>query len=142
MPSDPSVPNAVACADAETSPVSAPDWDKIDEEIHCPLCEYNLRGLIEPRCPECGYRFTWPELLDPTRRLHPYLFEHHPERNLWSFWKTALGGLRPWRFWRSLNPVQPSSPRRLIVYWGVYSLILLPAAVAHVLLGAHDYSVF
>lgn len=20
----------------------------------CPLCEYNLRGLLSPRCPECG----------------------------------------------------------------------------------------
>ena len=49
------------------------------ETLHCPLCEYNLRGLSEPRCPECGYRFEWAELRDPSRRLHPYLFEHHPE---------------------------------------------------------------
>src|SRR5206468_900133 len=41
---------------------SAPDWENSAQEIICPLCEYNLRGLSEPRCPECGYRFQWAEL--------------------------------------------------------------------------------
>jgi hypothetical protein len=100
-----------------------PDWSNIQEEIHCPLCGYNLHGLTDPRCPECGYRFEWPDLLDPTRRLHPYLFEHHPERNFWSFWKTAIGGLLPRRFWRTLQPVQPSRPRRLVLYWLLVLLI-------------------
>src|SRR5215213_6018623 len=86
-------------------------------EILCPLCDYNLRGLIEPRCPECGFAFSWEELSDPQRRVHPYAFEHHAERNLWSFRKTLLGGLRPGRFWRTLFPTQPSRPRRLILYW-------------------------
>lgn len=27
------------------------------EAIPCPGCEYDLRGQIEPRCPECGQRF-------------------------------------------------------------------------------------
>lgn len=103
------------------------------EELHCPLCDYNLRGLEEPRCPECGYSFTWDELNSPERRLHPYLFEHHPERNLWSFRRTLLGGLRPGRFWRTLFPTQPSRPRRLAVYGIVVScawlLVLLPQVV-------------
>jgi hypothetical protein len=81
--------------------------------------------LAEPRCPECGYRFDWPDVLDPTRRLHRYLFEHHPERNWWSFWKTALGGLRPRKFWASLQPVQPSSVKRLILYWGLIVGVML-----------------
>lgn len=94
-----------------------PDWSSIQEEIHCPLCGYNLHGLAEPRCPECGYAFDWPDLLDPSRRLHPYLFEHHPERNSWSFWRTAAGAMLPGRFWRALQPVQPSRPGRLVLYW-------------------------
>ncbi len=85
--------------------------------IHCPLCEYDLRGLIEPRCPECGYQFVWKELLDPSRRVHPYLFEQHPNRNLWSFFRTLIGGLQPWRFWKLLQPQQPSRPRRMLYYW-------------------------
>jgi hypothetical protein len=81
------------------------------------LCEYDLRGLTEPRCPECGYRFEWDELRDPRRRFHPYLFEHHPNRNAWSFFHTLVGGLAPRRFWSTLYPTQPSRPHRLVAYW-------------------------
>jgi hypothetical protein len=91
------------------------------------MCRYNLRGLVEPRCPECGYQFQWAELRDPSKRLHPYLFEHHPERNVWSFLRTVGGLLLPTRFWRQLLPVQPSRPRRLFLYWLVIGAILLLA---------------
>ena len=115
------------------SPAPAPEVPLL-----CPICDYNLHGLTEPRCPECGYRFTWEELSDPIRRLHPYVFEHHPERNVWSFRQTLLGGLRPGRFWRTLFPTQPSRPRRLVLYWlivalacvGVLSVQLMRTAVA------------
>jgi hypothetical protein len=96
----------------------------LDEDVHCPLCNYNLRGLAEARCPECGGQFTWDELRDPTKRLHPYLFEHHPDRNIWSFFRTLRGGLLPRRFWTTLLPVQPSQPRRLILYW-ILALVLV-----------------
>jgi hypothetical protein len=29
------------------------NWLK-DRDAACPLCGYNIRGLISPRCPECG----------------------------------------------------------------------------------------
>lgn len=29
-----------------------------EEDIACPRCGYNLRGLTVPRCPECGLRFA------------------------------------------------------------------------------------
>lgn len=85
--------------------------------VVCPICEYDLRGLVEPRCPECGFKFEWRELLDPALRAHPYLFEHHPRHNLWSFWRTLLGGFRPHGFCRALRPSQPSRPGRLVLYW-------------------------
>ncbi|OWY71371.1 hypothetical protein B7486_12340 [cyanobacterium TDX16] len=112
--------------DANDPGPSPPNWDAIQEEIHCPLCEYNLRGLSAPRCPECGYTFVWAELLEIDRRLHPYLFEHHPERPYWSFVKTIIGGLQPWKFWKSLHPAQPCRPGRLINYaaWLLVPLIL------------------
>src|SRR3954468_19436061 len=101
-----------------------------DQDVLCPLCGYNLRGLPEARCPECGGQFDWPDLLDPTRRVHRYLFEHHPERNIWSFIRTMIGGITPRRFWRDLHPAQPSRPKRLVLYWMVTlllgSLSLLP----------------
>lgn len=109
----------------EALPGEAPDWVRIEHEVLCPLCEYNLRGLSQPRCPECGYRFTWPEVVDPTRRLHPYLYEHHPERGLRAFVSTALHGLLPKRFWRSLNPAQPSRPERLRRYWFLCAALLI-----------------
>ncbi len=88
-----------------------------DIGILCPTCEYDLRGAAEPRCPECGTRFTWFNPPNPATFVHPYLFEHHPERNVWSFFKTLVGGLRARRFWRTLHRDQLSSPKRLITYW-------------------------
>ncbi len=29
----------------------------LDDETHCLTCDYNLTGLPEPRCPECGRPF-------------------------------------------------------------------------------------
>ena len=30
--------------------------------VHCPACQYNMTGLSETRCPECGKSFTIDEL--------------------------------------------------------------------------------
>jgi hypothetical protein len=109
-----SVTPAAAANDSGTAP---PDWSTIDRPVLCPLCDYDLRGLSQPRCPECGYAFDWRELLDPNLAPHPYLFEHHPRRNVRSFFRTLLGSLRPRRFWPSISPTQPISVRRLVLYW-------------------------
>jgi hypothetical protein len=106
------------------------DWQQIHDDILCPLCDYNLRGLPEPRCPECGYRFNWQELLDPTRRHHPFLFEHHPERKLGSLFKTLVGGFRPKKFWTSLYPSQRSRLGLLAFYWLLTSFPLLILLIA------------
>ena len=100
--------------------------------MYCPLCRYDLRALTDPRCPECGYTFTWDELRDPTRRLHDYIFEHHPQRPVWSFLRTLLAGIRPGKFWSRLHPTQPSFPRRLIWYWLItVALAFVPFALAY-----------
>ena len=117
---------AASLAPPATSPPDdeRPDWSSVTETIRCPLCAYELRGLVEPRCPECGFAFHWPDLLDPTRRKHPYLFEHHPRSNVRSFFRTMLGNFGPVRFWSSLKPSQPSRPGRLVLYWLIASLLL------------------
>jgi hypothetical protein len=89
-----------------------------EPELLCPLCEYNLRGLTEPRCPECGHRSTWEEL-KRDQPNHPYLFERHPQRNVWSFWRTLLGSLRPRKFWRELSPTVRPVPRRLLIFCAI-----------------------
>lgn len=103
-----------------------PDWSTIDREILCPLCDYNLRGLVEPRCPECGYRTTWTEVLDRSNWEHEWLFEHR--RGMNAFFRTLFTSLRPRRFWRSVLPTNTPKPRRLIWYWamisGIFALIV------------------
>jgi hypothetical protein len=102
----------------------------IQQDVTCPLCNYNLRGLSEPRCPECGFTFDWREIRDVTRRKHPHLFEHHPDRNLWSFCKTLLGGLNPWGFWRRLHPAQPPNLTRLTIYrWVMKAVAAVPLVI-------------
>lgn len=111
----------------------APQWDQITEVILCPLCDYNLRGISEPRCPECGYRFAWPELMEAARRSHPTLFDHNPRRKLRNFFLTLRGGLSPATFWRSIHPALACSRRRLLLYLVLYMLpwlLLLAVAFA------------
>jgi len=108
----------------------SPIWEGIKQRIECPLCRYELRGLSEPRCPECGYSFEWQEGLDPRRRKHRYLFEHHPERNFWSLGMTLLGGFWPWNFWKTLHPAQAGDRRRLTIYrWVCMGIAMVPLVV-------------
>src|SRR5437667_5705710 len=103
------------------------------DALVCPLCTYSLRGLSaerEPRCPECGYSFQWEELLRSRQLAHPYLFEHHPRRNVWSFLRTVFAGLRPERFWSSLNAGHEIRPRRLVTYWVLVSLVTVMSGIA------------
>jgi len=104
-----------------------------EADILCPLCEYNLRGLAEPRCPECGHRSTWEELRNRPPD-HLYLFEHHPKRNVRSFARTLLGSLRPIRFWRSVSPAMRLRTGRVLVF-GIICLLLAILSAAVGLIG-------
>ena len=35
----------------------------------CPRCAYNLTGLPEPRCPECGSQFSWSQIQRHSQRV-------------------------------------------------------------------------
>jgi hypothetical protein len=99
----------VHAADPSASPAQ-------DADVACPMCDYNLRGLVDPRCPECGYQFDWPTLLAARADAHPFLYEHHPERSRRSFWVTVLETLQPGTFWRSLQAAHRIVPPRLARY--------------------------
>jgi hypothetical protein len=114
-----------------TASDAAPDWDAIDADVVCPLCGYNLRGIMEPRCPECGYRYAWRELLEPQTHLQEYLFESRPERNVWSFFRTITADLRPARFWNSLSPTQRPSAKRLVLYWAIAAVPAVVMVIVH-----------
>lgn len=110
-----------------------------DEDLACPLCHYNLRGLIEPRCPECGFRFTWDELRDEQRDHHRYLFEHARRQRFRAFWQTYWRNGRPRRFWRDVSPANPVRLGRLILYWALANgpLILAPIVIFTVTFVGH-----
>ncbi|MEK6675091.1 MAG: hypothetical protein AABZ47_05475 [Planctomycetota bacterium] len=121
MKSPPAIERMEPAVDSAPSP-----GDSLQMEVLCPLCSYDLRGQAEPRCSECGYRFEWSEILDPAKRIHPFLFEHHPEKNIRSFFRTLLAGWRPKKFWSGLLPTQQPSRLRLFVYaMGVSCFILM-----------------
>jgi hypothetical protein len=111
-----------------------PDWSASDRDVVCPLCDYNLRGLVEPRCPECGYRFEWSELLAPQTRLQEYLFESRPERNVWAFFRTIWSDVSPHRFWATISPTQRPNARRLVLYWLLAATPAIVMAVTHTIL--------
>jgi hypothetical protein len=100
-------------------PLGAPS----DRDVHCPLCDYNLRGLTEPRCPECGHAFDWQELLTGPKKL-PWFYEHRRGVALAALIKTFARGLRPGRFWAIVRPAHEVRPARLLAY----ALILLSVA--------------
>jgi hypothetical protein len=89
----------------------------VDQDVLCPLCDYNLRGLVEPRCPECGHRFDWAEMLDRDQWEHRWLFEHQSKRRFRAFYYTFWMSLLPWRFWKSVRPTHKPRLARLFGYW-------------------------
>jgi hypothetical protein len=105
-------------------------------DIECPICDYNLRGLTQPRCPECGYTFSWAQLLDPSQRFHPYLFEHARHHSLRALFKTLTRNFEPNRFWKSLKPSQQPNPNRLLAYAGLCMLIALSPAIVEAIVMA------
>ena len=65
MPADLSPDPATAANPAiETRlPAGLPvDWH-LDRDLPCPQCRYNLRMLRDPRCPECGTKLRWQQVL-------------------------------------------------------------------------------
>jgi hypothetical protein len=80
----------------------APDWATLALELHCPRCGYDLRLLPQARCPECGLKFQWSELIAAAeRRSQGVLFdEQWPEGCVRAFFGTLVRTLPPLRLWR------------------------------------------
>jgi hypothetical protein len=101
------------------------------DELNCPLCGYDLRGLPEHRCPECGHAFDVAELRQAKLEKRDWLFEHAPRRLARSFLKTMLVSLRPWRFWKRVSAAIEIVPRRLNLWarlWLALATLLIVGA--------------
>jgi len=83
-------------------------------DLACPLCGYSLYGLPEPRCPECGYQFEWPALIAQRQLRESWFFEH--AGTFRSLLKTRWRSLRPFRFWREVQPAWEIRAGRLGTY--------------------------
>ena len=62
-----------------------PDGALINQDVGCPECGYNLRGLRDCRCPECGAPF------DPAKLVTSHLPWAHRRRlgRLRAYWQTV-----------------------------------------------------
>lgn len=64
-------------SDADPKPPT-PTKDPVDERLYCPKCAYNLTGLSDSQCPECGTAFDRKNLRrDSMKWAAPYLGAGH-----------------------------------------------------------------
>jgi len=89
--------------EARTTDIAAPGQaEPVDSGLRCPTCDYNLTGLVEPRCPECGTIFDWKAVRRASRRRPTIAFERARRwRRIPAFfatWATVL--FAPWIFAR------------------------------------------
>lgn len=114
-------PDVSALLDSEDRPI----WDDIQHDVLCARCEYNLRGIREPRCPECGILFGWAQVLDPSARRVPWLFEHQwADRPAGSFVATAMRALAPWTLWKQLRFTDRTVVGALLAYLVIWTVLL------------------
>jgi hypothetical protein len=83
-------------------PQTAPVMPPTDAGLRCPQCDYNLTGLADPRCPECGEAFDWEQVRRAAANPPRIYFEHvRGWRKVPGFfvtWATVL--FAPWVFAR------------------------------------------
>lgn len=94
----------------------APDWERLPFDLCCPRCGYNLRGLPQTRCPECGLKFQWRPMLQRRLAGGDFLFEHcwrwQPIR---SWLRTLLATFAPRRYWTRVTLYDPVRSGPLLV---------------------------
>jgi len=81
-----------------------PDWSRVDFDLECPRCAYNLRMLPSDRCPECGLDLHWADMIHAHFTIHRFLFEHQClRRPIASYFETLWKSLRPASFWAQVQ---------------------------------------
>jgi hypothetical protein len=106
-----------------------------DEEIYCPICNYNLTGILTGRCPECGSLFDRESLIasQKANRITLIPWDDPAETEFWPrFKKTLAICLFDAKRFAFAFSVQPQESRansfRTIVTLGVCVLSLITIA--------------
>lgn len=101
-------------ADSSEPTVESTGQPIFNFDIACPQCEYNLRGLTERRCPECGNAF------EP----HAVLMAHRDNQPpLPIGWVVRTMYCHPLEFWQMEQVKLSRGPRRLQIF---FLLIWIP----------------
>lgn len=104
----------------------------LDQDLHCPRCNYNLRMLTASRCPECGLVFDRDELLAAAASsancpIFEYQWRKRPMR---SYIRTLGLALWPWSCWRVIRIEYEPRVGPLIVFLMTTLLLTQVAKIA------------
>ena len=100
-------------SDSIGTPLACTDLDP--EDLRCPRCEYNVRGLEQPRCPECGQTFDPQRVVARAQAQSSGLFEFYFfDRPISTFLRTLRASVRPRRFWGAMHRRWPTQA------WGLW----------------------
>ena len=82
----------------------------------CPECDYDLRGLTEPRCPECGKAFSSREVAEYADRRWP------PQR----FFRALILATIPWFIAYFFLDVIHDTTDRAEISWLTLPILAIP----------------
>lgn len=121
---------------SQAAPTATPEHD-----LHCPICDYNLHGLPNPRCPECGFAFQWDDLVREQPPF-PHFFETARAHQAHAFIATLGRSAIALRFWRALHPALKPRSRRVVLF-GILAVTL--GLFASIIIGGapiYDYAMW
>lgn len=104
-----------------------------DHAYPCPNCYYDLRGLPDGRCPECGCPFIAADLKPEIPGLaleHWYEAADTWKKRALLPWKIALAPIRAFRHDCRLEKTLATSPAPMLSWFLLWCLLLVPADMA------------
>jgi hypothetical protein len=104
-----------------------------DQAYPCPKCSYDLRGLPDGRCPECGRAFVAAELKPEIPGLaleHWYEAADTWKKRALLPWKIALAPIRAFRHDCRLEKTLATSPGPMLHWFLLWCLLLVPVSMA------------
>lgn len=126
------------CSVNEDLENSGPAWDTISHPVQCPQCGYELRGISDPRCPECGLHFRWEVLLSRAAQFNSERYGGAVDvRRDPMLLRVGFLLFRPFRFWnrysfssRSVGSLATSSIVAACLVLGLSQLLFHVAHLA------------